>query len=169
MLSRDLLEPCRHSVAKSRKTRSSHVPSTAQHYPERLAALWLVDLPTGVSSALQAVAKALPPSTRAKLRCCTASDPRLPITVEKLDAYAATTAPVRASLDDLACYALLAVLFVMTVTHVTLPEQKSCEPVSRFYRGAWVCMVHGSNNAVIGSMPVSDCLPSESLRTVSGS
>ncbi len=68
-----------------------------QHYPDRLAALWLVDLPTGVSSALQAVSKALPPSTRALLRCCGASDPRLPVTLEQLDKYAATEAPVRVS------------------------------------------------------------------------
>ena len=68
-----------------------------QHYPERLAAVWLVDLPTGVSSALQAVSKALPASTRAHLRCCAASDPRLPVTAEQLDKYAATMAPVRVS------------------------------------------------------------------------
>ena len=68
-----------------------------QHYPDRLAAIWLVDLPTGVSSALQAVSKGLPASTRARLRCCAANDPRLPVTAEQLDKYAATTPPVRVS------------------------------------------------------------------------
>ena len=71
--------------------------SLLQHYPERLAALWLIDLPTGVSSALQAVSKALPPSTRARLRCCGVSDPRLPVTLEQLDKHAASEAPVRVS------------------------------------------------------------------------
>ena len=60
-----------------------------QHFPERLAAVWVVELPTGVSSAFRAVSTALPPGTRARVHACAVGDPRLPIRAEQLDAFAA--------------------------------------------------------------------------------
>ena len=72
-----------------------------QHYPERLADLWVVELPTGVSSAFQAVSKALPPGTRAHLHSCSASDVRLPITAQQLDAFAAARPRTRVRLSEI--------------------------------------------------------------------
>ena len=60
-----------------------------QHFPERLAAVWVVELPTGFTSAFRAVSMELPPATRARVHACTAGDPRLPMRAKQLDAFAA--------------------------------------------------------------------------------
>ena len=54
-----------------------------------MAAVWVVELPTGVTSAFRAVSTALPPETRARVHSCTVVDPRLPISAKQLNKLAA--------------------------------------------------------------------------------